>query len=58
VNLLDTAEAAESARLVAHGATYAGCFCGVEMWRVPDQGGHVSRQEALKWLQRKEGERS
>lgn len=55
MNLLDQTEAAETARLKAAKCEHAGCLCGVEMWRLPGQSGHVSRSEALAWLEREEG---
>lgn len=53
-NLFDDAESAETQRLTAAGAVRMGCYYGVEMWELPEQTGHVSRAEALAWLERKE----
>ena len=54
-NLFSEPERSEDERLYRAGCEYAGCFCGVEMWRLPN-GATASRREALAWLRRREEE--
>lgn len=50
----DNTPDADTRALFRAGGEYVGAFCGVEMWRLPGQDGHVSRSEALAWLRSNE----